>query len=313
MPFAIKSAIEQELDRLEASGAIKKVTCSDWAAPIVPVPKKDGKFRICGDYKVTINQALEVDQYPLPKPEDLFATLAGGNKFSKLDLSQAYQQFALDEQSTTYVTINTHKGLYRYKRLPFGVASAPALFQKLMDTVLQGIPHVICYIDDILVTGVNDGEHLSTLATVLQRLQQYGFRMKQTKCEFLKPSVEYLGHLIDDEGLHAMPTQTLSGILELLLSSLDQSLTWSRLNKVCIGSDTLITCVHTVKPHPELSHLHSRNLHPWLRLKTLMSLCQFNQTRNKHQMLNLLHLMNIRIHVIRVGIGDHLRDLCDQS
>ena len=107
--------------------------------------------------------------------------------------------------------------------------------------------------------------------------------------------------------------QTLSGFLELLLSSLDQSLTWSRLNKACIWSDTLITCVHTVKPHPELSHLLSRNLHPWLRLKTLMSLCQFNQTRNKRQMLKLLHLINIRIHVIRVGIGDHLTDLCDKS
>ena len=151
--FAIKAAIEEELDKLEASGVIKKVAHSEWAAPIVPVPKKNGKFRICGDYKVTINQALDVDQYPLPKPEDLFATLAGGKKFSKLDLSQAYQQLPLDEESMKYVTINTHRGLYRCTRLPFGVASAPALFQKLMDSVLQGIQHVICYIDDILVTG----------------------------------------------------------------------------------------------------------------------------------------------------------------
>ena len=92
VPFANKSAIDSELDDLEKSGVITKVVHSDWAAPIVPVPKKNGKFRICGDYKVTINQALEVDQYPLHKPDDLFATLAGGNKFSKLDLSQAYQQ-----------------------------------------------------------------------------------------------------------------------------------------------------------------------------------------------------------------------------
>ena len=143
VPFAIKGAIEQELDRLEANRVIRKVTHSEWATPIVPVPKKDGKFRICGDYKVTINQALDVNQYPLPKPEDLFATLAGGKTFSKLDLSQAYQQLRLDEESAKYVTVNTHLGLYRYNRLPFGIASAPALFQKLMDTVLQGIPHVI--------------------------------------------------------------------------------------------------------------------------------------------------------------------------
>ena len=167
VPFEIKPSIEEELDKLEASGVIEKVEHSDWAAPIVPVPKKNGKFRICGDYKVTVNQALDVDQYPLPKPEDLFATLAGGKKFSKLDLSQAYQQLPLDAESTKYVTVNTHRGLYRYTRLPFGVASAPALFQKLMDAVLQGIPHVICYIDDILVTDSNDEEHLRNLTTVL--------------------------------------------------------------------------------------------------------------------------------------------------
>ena len=92
VPYAAKEAIENELDRLETSGILKKVSHSDWAAPIVVVPKKDGKIHICGNYKVTVNQALEVDQYPLLKPEDLFASLAGGKKFSTLDLSQAYLQ-----------------------------------------------------------------------------------------------------------------------------------------------------------------------------------------------------------------------------
>ena len=148
-----------------------------------------------------------MDQYPLHKPDDLFATLAGGNKFSKLDLSQAYQQLKLDEQSMQYVTINTHRGLYRYNRLPFGVASAPAIFQKLMDSVLQGLPHVICYIDDILVTGSSDEDHLYNLARVLQRLEKHVFRLKQEKCKFLQPAVEYLGHKIDAEGLHALPSK----------------------------------------------------------------------------------------------------------
>ena len=115
---------------------IKKVDSSEWAAPIVTVPKSDGRIRLCGDYKVTVNQALSVDQYPLPKPEDLFATLANGHKFTKLDLSQAYLQLQLDESSRAYVTINTHQGLYQYTRLPFGITSAPAIFQRLMDTVL---------------------------------------------------------------------------------------------------------------------------------------------------------------------------------
>ena len=87
VPFAIKASVGKELDRLEQQGIIEKVSHSEWAAPIVAVPEKDGKFCICGDYKVTINQILSVEQYLLPKPEDLFATLAGGNVFSKLDLS----------------------------------------------------------------------------------------------------------------------------------------------------------------------------------------------------------------------------------
>ena len=147
---------------------------SEWAVPIVAVSKKDEKFRICGDYKVTVNQALEIDQYPLPKPEDLFATLAGGKKLTKLDLSQAYQQLVLEDESRKYLTINTHRGLYCYTRLPVGVSSAPAMFQQVMDTILQGIPNAICYIDDILVTGSDDAAHLSHLAEVLQCLEKHG-------------------------------------------------------------------------------------------------------------------------------------------
>ena len=81
------------------------------------ITKKDQKYRICSDYKATTNQVMEVDQYPLPKPEDLIATLAGGKKFTKHDMSQTYQQLTLDYKSRQYVTINSHKGLYQYNRL----------------------------------------------------------------------------------------------------------------------------------------------------------------------------------------------------
>ena len=100
VPFALKEAIGQQLNKLEEDGIVERVDHSDWAAPIVIVPKKDGRLRICGDYKVTVNQELEINQYPLPKPEELFATLAGGKIFTKLDLSQAYLQLQLDEKST---------------------------------------------------------------------------------------------------------------------------------------------------------------------------------------------------------------------
>ena len=108
IPFAIKEAIEQVLDHLESSGVIQRLTHSEWAASIVPVPKKNERFCICGDFKVSINPTLDIDQHPLHKPEDLFATLAGGMKFTKLDLSQAYQQLTLDEESKPYTSQSTH-------------------------------------------------------------------------------------------------------------------------------------------------------------------------------------------------------------
>lgn len=169
------------------------------------VPKKNGQVRLCGDYKVTLNPKIDVDQYPLPRSEDMFATLAGGQRFTVLDLTDAYQQLPLDESSKPFVTINTHRGLYRYNRLPFGVASAPAVFQKTMDTILQGIEGVVCYIDDILITGKTPEEHLRHLEAVLERLKQAGVHVRRAKCSFLKQSVDFLGYRIDAEGRHPLP------------------------------------------------------------------------------------------------------------
>ena len=151
---------------------------------------------------VTVNPVLDVDQYPLLHPDDLFASLAGGKHFTTLDLSHAYNQLVLEEESQPYLTINTHCGLYRYTSLPFGVASAPAIFQK-KDTILQGMKGVICYIDDILITEATEAEHLQNLEQMLQRLQDHGIRVKKGKCLFMLKSVQYLGHRIDAEGLHA--------------------------------------------------------------------------------------------------------------
>ena len=130
--------------RVGLIGKNEGIDHSEWAAPIVADPKKDGCVRLRGDYKVTVNPALDIDQYSLPRPTDLFATLASGKYFTTLDLSHAYNQIQLDKDSKKYLTINTHCGLYRHTRLSFGVASVPALFQKSMDVVLQGLDGVIC-------------------------------------------------------------------------------------------------------------------------------------------------------------------------
>ncbi|XP_028656990.1 uncharacterized protein K02A2.6-like [Erpetoichthys calabaricus] len=205
VPYAIRPKVEAELKRLEGQGVLSKVNWSEWATPIVPVIKKNGAVRICGDFKVTLNPVLHVDQYPLPRIEDIFASLAGGENFSKIDLSQAYLQMELEESSKKYLTINTHKGLFRYNRLVFGVSSAPAMWQRAMDQVLQGIPGTQCYLDDIIVTGTDNSAHLTNLEAVLTRLLEFGLKANKSKCQFFRDSLEYCGHIIDKNGLHQSP------------------------------------------------------------------------------------------------------------
>ena len=113
VPYAIKPKVKQELERLEKEGIIEKVDHRDWATPIVAVQKGENSGRICGDYKTTVNPQLKMDQYLLPRIADIYASLAGGQQFSKIDLRQACHQIELDDNSKSYQTINTHKGLRR--------------------------------------------------------------------------------------------------------------------------------------------------------------------------------------------------------
>ena len=128
VPYAIRKKVEIELESFTNQGIIEPVKFSERAAPIVSVLKPDNSVRICGDYKVTVNQVSKLEQYPISRLEDLFEKLSGGDKFRKLGMSHAYQQLKLDEASKPYLTIHTHQGLFQVNRLPFGVSSSPAIF-----------------------------------------------------------------------------------------------------------------------------------------------------------------------------------------
>ncbi|CAH8608874.1 unnamed protein product [Dicrocoelium dendriticum] len=213
LPYAMRPKVEEELKRLQTQDIITPVHFSDWGTPIVPVTKPDGSVRICGDYKITINQASMLVRYPLPRIDDLYATLASGEKFTKLDLSHAYSQIELDEPSRKLTNITTHMGLFQYTRLPFGIISAPGRFQSIIDDLVKDIPFACAYLDDILIFGRSDTEHLRTLAVVLERLERSAFRLKRSKCEFLSPSVCYLGYRLDKHALHVL-NDKLKPILE---------------------------------------------------------------------------------------------------
>ena len=207
VPLALRPKVEEELHRMEKAGIVTKVDWSSWATPVVPVVKPNGKVRLCGDFKVTVNPQLCVDQHPLPLIDDIFASLSGGTRFTTLDRTAAYTQMEVEDDSRPLLTLNTHMGLYRLNRLAYGVASAPALWQRAMDALLRNIPMVECTIDDIIISGHNDEEHLHHLEEVLTRLEKAGLRLNPQKCKFLANTVQYCGHTISKEGIHTMPSK----------------------------------------------------------------------------------------------------------
>ncbi|XP_063823684.1 uncharacterized protein K02A2.6-like [Ostrinia nubilalis] len=199
LPYALRERVDAELDAMLRAGVIEPVDCSDWASPLVPINKPDGTLRICADYKSTLNPSLLVDRYPLPKIEDVLVNLNGNLYFSKIDLSQAYNQIELDD-SKKYTVINTHRGLFRYNRLVYGLASSVGIFQRIMTNLLCDIPNVQVFLDDIIVGGRSRAAHLLALESIFQRLKSYGLKLKKSKCVFFAKEVTYLGYVVSKEG-----------------------------------------------------------------------------------------------------------------
>ncbi|XP_043235721.1 uncharacterized protein K02A2.6-like [Amphibalanus amphitrite] len=209
VPYSLTDAVEKELERWKTLGVIEDLRDDEptpkWATPLVVVPKPDGSVRLCGDFKVTLNQYLNVPVHPLPKTEDLLATIGPAKFISVVDLSQAYLQMKLSKESQELCYLNTPFGLKRMLRLPYGVASAPMLFQRAMDRILKKVPGVKCLLDDILITGKTEEEALKRLDEVLQILKTNGLRLKKEKCQFMAKEVRYLGVRLGANGIRPDP------------------------------------------------------------------------------------------------------------
>ena len=214
VPYTSLPVVEQELDHLLDLGVIKPVKHADWAAPVMIVKKPDGSARLCIDYSTGLCNALQLHQHPLLVPEDIFATLNGGQVFSQIDLSDAYLQVELDEESKQLCNINTHQGVYTYQHLPFGTKSAPGIFQEIMNKMLAGLPFTTAYLDDIIVVSHSQEDHRRHLHAVLDRINDYKFRVHLGKCSFYQPSIKYLGFIVDQDGRRPDP-QKVSAVVNM--------------------------------------------------------------------------------------------------
>ncbi|KAJ8373726.1 hypothetical protein SKAU_G00043060 [Synaphobranchus kaupii] len=172
LPLSVTGAVSDELKRLLAAGVIEPIDASAWVSPIVVIQKKSGKIRMCVDLREP-NKAVIIDAFPLPHMDKLLSSLQGSTVFSSIDLANAYYQVPLSEESRDLTAFITHDGLFRFCRVPYGLASAPSAFQKMMSIVLADLPGVESYID-----GLNDD-----------------------KCRFSETSLPFLGHTVSADGL----------------------------------------------------------------------------------------------------------------
>ena len=161
-------------------------------------------FRGCSD----LNESVLRETQPIPKVDDTLAQLAGAVVFSKLDANSGFWQIPLAKESRKLTTFITPFGRYSFNKLPFGISSAPELFQKRMSHLLQGLSGNVCLMDDVLVFGANQAEHDARLTAVLERIQAARVTLNPEKCKFRCKSVKFLGHLIDEEGIRADPVKT---------------------------------------------------------------------------------------------------------
>nr|VZI47197.1 unnamed protein product [Spirometra erinaceieuropaei] len=204
VPHAALPLVEADLKHPEEQGVLVPVSYPAWVVPVVLVKKPNGSIRICADFSIGLNAALTPKCYPLPVPADLFALLNGGTCFAKLDLADAYLQIEIAPESRKFLTINIHRGLFQYIRLPFGVKIAPALFQQTINAMFSGIPGTVGYLNDIIV-GRSHAELQDRMCAVLERVQKYGFRLRVDKCQFFFDFIKSLGFFFDVTGRHPDP------------------------------------------------------------------------------------------------------------
>lgn len=207
VPLALEGKVDELVEKLLEQNIIRQ-SQSPWNAPIVVVRKKNGDIRMCLDYR-RLNAVTIRPVFPIPDSVQLFDTLEGSKYFSSLDLSQGYYQVPMHKDDMKKTAFTTRQGQFEFTRMPFGLCSAPATFQRLMHSILRNENWKQCliYLDDVLIFARTLEEHSYRLRIVLQRFREAGLKLSPEKCHFLKTEVEYLGHVIKEDGIKPSTTK----------------------------------------------------------------------------------------------------------
>ena len=204
----MREKVQEQLDKMEAMDVISKVDGpTDWCAGMVAVPKKSGDARICVDLKALNNNVMR-EVYPIPTVEETLAQVTGATVFSKLDANSGYWQIPLSESSKHLTTFVTPSGRYCFNRLPFGISSASEIFHKRMSRILAGCKGVLVHHDDVLVYGATQQEHDANLLVALKRLEKANVTLNPDKCKFSRTSIDFLGQIVDKNGIRPDPAKT---------------------------------------------------------------------------------------------------------
>ena len=206
VPEAHKVLVNEAIDELIKKDIIEPVKFSEWASPIVPVLKKNGKMRICTDFK-DLNSKMNVEKYPLPRLEEMLSVVSDNKLFSKLDMSNAYLQMAVDPEDQKFLVISTEKGLFKFKRLAYGLASAPGIFQRFVEQLLGDIEGVAVFLDDILICAKSEYEQFEKISMVLKILKNANIQLNKAKCDLNKTSIDFLGYVLSDKGISPSPNK----------------------------------------------------------------------------------------------------------